>query len=191
MLMIRFQRIGRKNDPAFRIAVLDKASGPKAGKYVDLVGTYNPKTKAVTLKPEAIKSWMSKGAQVSPSLHNLLVKEGVVEGAKTARVVSQANLGKNIAKKAAEDAAAATKAAEEAAKAEVAAKAAAEAAKAAEATAPEVETAPEAPSEDLSATDPAPAEMTVEAPADVVAEAEAAPAVEEGAEVPSEKIPVA
>ena len=179
--MIRFQRIGRKNDPAFRIAVLDKASGPKAGKYVDLVGTYNPKTKAVTLKPEAIKSWMSKGAQVSPSLHNLLVKEGVVEGAKTARVVSQANLGKNIAKKAAEDAAAATKAAEEAVKAEAAAKAAAEAAKEAQASAPEVETAPEAPSE----------EMTVEAPAYVVAEAEAAPAVEEGAEVPSEQVPVA
>src|SRR6266403_2975778 len=118
MLMIRFQRIGRKNDPAFRIAVLEKASGPKAGKYVDLVGTYNPKTKAVTLKPEAIKDWMGKGAQVSPSLHNLLVKEGVVEGAKSAKVVSQANLGKNIAKKAAEDAAAAAKAAADEAKAQ-------------------------------------------------------------------------
>ena len=58
MLMIRFQRIGRKNDPAFRIAVLPKAAGPKAGSYVDLVGTYNPKTKAVTLKPDAIKDWI-------------------------------------------------------------------------------------------------------------------------------------
>lgn len=174
--MIRFQRIGRKNDPAFRIAVLDKASGPKAGKYVDLVGTYNPKTKAVTLKPEAIKSWMSKGAQVSPSLHNLLVKEGVVDAPKTARVVSQANLGKNIAKKAADDAAAAEKAAQEAVKAEAAAKAEAEAA----AAAPEVETAPEAPAEE---------EVTVEAPADVVAEAEAAPAAEETAEAAAEEVP--
>ena len=155
--MIRFQRIGRKNDPAFRIAVLDKASGPKAGKYVDLVGTYNPKTKAVTLKPDAIKKWMSQGAQVSPSLHNLLVKEGVIEGAKTSRVVSQVNLGKNIAKKAAEEAAAAEKAAAEAAKAEAAA------AKAAE------EAAVEAPIEEA----PAQEEITVEAPAEVVAEAEA------------------
>lgn len=82
MLMIRFQRIGRKNDPAFRIVVLEKASGPKAGKYADLVGTYNPKTKAVTLQPERIKDWMAKGAQVSPSLHNLLVSQGVIEGKK-------------------------------------------------------------------------------------------------------------
>ena len=152
--MIRFQRIGRKNDPAFRIAVLDKASGPKAGKYVDLVGTYNPKTKAVTLKPEAIKKWMSQGAQVSPSLHNLLVKEGVIEGAKTSRVVSQVNLGKNIAKKAAEEAAAAEKAAAEAAKAEAAAAKAAEEAAA-------------APAEEVAE------EITVEAPEEVVAEAEA------------------
>jgi small subunit ribosomal protein S16 len=170
MLMIRFQRIGRKNDPAFRIAVLDKASGPKAGKYVDLVGTYNPKTKAVTLKPEAIKKWMSQGAQVSPSLHNLLVKEGVIEGAKTARVVSQVNLGKNIAKKAAEEAAAAEKAAVEAAKAAEAVAKAAEEAATAEAEAP-VEEAP------------AQEEITVEAPAEVVAEAESSE------EAPSDETP--
>lgn len=94
MLMIRFQRIGRKNDPAFRIVVLEKTSGPKAGKYVDLVGTYNPKTKAVTLKPERIREWMGKGAQPSDSLHNLLLKEGVLEGGKKA-VVSKKNLEKN------------------------------------------------------------------------------------------------
>lgn len=80
--MIRFQRIGRKNDPAFRMLVLEKASGPKAGKYVDLVGTYNPKTKAVTLQPERIKDWVAKGAQVSPSLMNLLISKGVFEGKK-------------------------------------------------------------------------------------------------------------
>jgi small subunit ribosomal protein S16 len=114
MLMIRFQRIGRKNDAAFRIAVLEKTAGPKAGKYVDLVGTYNPKTKATTLKADAIKEWMTKGAQVSPSVHNLLVKEGVLTGPKTAKVVRQSELGKNIAKKKAEEEAAAAKAAEEA-----------------------------------------------------------------------------
>lgn len=80
--MIRFQRIGRKNDAAFRIAVLEKASGPKAGKYVDLVGTYNPKTKATTLKSDAILDWMKKGAQLSPSVHNLLINKGVIEGKK-------------------------------------------------------------------------------------------------------------
>lgn len=135
--MIRFQRIGRKNDPAFRIVVLEKASGPKAGTYVELVGTYNPKTKASTFKPESIKAWMAKGAQVSPSVHNLLVKEGVIEGEKTAKVVSKVNLEKNIAKKKAEEEAAAAKA-EEARKAEEA-----KAAEAAAAPAPK-----EAPAED-------------------------------------------
>lgn len=159
--MIRFQRIGRKNDAAFRIAVLEKTAGPKAGSYVDLVGTYNPKTKATTLKPDAIKDWMNKGAQVSPSVHNLLVSQGVIEGAKTAKVVKQSELGKNIAKKKAEEEAAAAKAAEEKAAAEAEAAAAAESAPAEDA-----EPAPEAPA--------APEEAAPEAPAEE-APAEAAP----------------
>ena len=186
--MIRFQRIGRKNDPAFRIAVLDKASGPKAGKYVDLVGTYNPKTKAVTLKPEAITSWMSKGAQLSPSLHNLLVKEGIVSGAKSSKVVSKVNLEKNIKAKADADAKEAAAKAEADAKAAAAAATEAAAAKLAQAeaaAAPEAEVAPEAPIE-------AAQEVTVEATPEVASEAEAAPAVEEapaGEEAPVEVSP--
>lgn len=171
MLMIRFQRIGRKNDPAFRIVVLEKTSGPKAGSYVDLVGTYNPKTKQVTLKPDAILSWMGKGAQVSPSLHNLLVKEGVLEGKKFA-VVSKKNLEKNQGKVEKAGAAAPATAAVET--------------PATEATA---ETVPE----DASGSE----EVTVEAPAEMEAtvEAEAEPAPEEvaaseEAPVPAEEAPV-
>jgi small subunit ribosomal protein S16 len=141
MLMIRFQRIGRKNDPAFRMAVLPKTAGPKAGKYIDLVGSYNPKTKAMTADGDKIKSWIANGAQVSPSLMNLLVSKGVVEGTKQA-VIPKKTLEKHIAKRKAEEEAAAAKAAEEAAKAAAAAKAAEEAA-AAEAAA-----AVEAPAED-------------------------------------------
>lgn len=95
--MIRFQRIGRKNDPAFRMVVLPKTAGPKAGAYVDLVGTYNPKTKAFTASGERIQEWMAKGAQVSPSLMNLLIEKGVLEGKKFA-VVSKKNLEKNVKK---------------------------------------------------------------------------------------------
>jgi small subunit ribosomal protein S16 len=159
MLMIRFQRIGRKNDPAFRIVVLEKSSGPKAGNYVDLVGTYNPKTKAVTLKPELVREWMAKGAQVSPSLHNLLVKEGVLEGKKFS-VVSKKNLEKNKKEEApAEAAAPAEEAAAEApAEEEVTVEAPAEMEASVEA---EAEPAPEeAPAEEA----PAPAEAEAEAP---------------------------
>jgi len=169
MLMIRFQRIGRKNDPAFRIAVLPKSAGPKAGKYVDLVGTYNPKTKATTLKADAIKDWMGKNAQVSPSLHNLLVKEGVIDAPKTAKVVSKTELEKNIAKKKAEEEAAAAKAAEDAAKAAADAKAAEEAAAAAAEAAEATPAAEEAaPAEE--------APVAEEAPAATETPAEEAPA---------------
>ena len=145
MLMIRFQRIGRKNDASFRMAVLEKTAGPKAGKYVDLVGTYNPKTKQITYKAEKIQDWIRKGAQVSPSLKNLLIKNGVLTGEKAA-VISKKNLEKNVAKKKAEEEAAAAKAAEEAAKAEAAAPAEEEA-PVAEA-APEEASAEEAPAEE-------------------------------------------
>ena len=142
MLMIRFQRIGRKNDAAFRMAVLPKTSGPKAGKYVDLVGTYNPKTKAMTVDGDKIKTWISQGAQVSPSLMNLLVSKGVVEGTKSAKVVSKKNLEKNIKAKAIADAKEAeAKAIADAKAAEAEAKAKAEA-EAAAAEAPVVEEAP-------------------------------------------------
>jgi len=82
MLMIRFQRIGRRNDPSFRMVVTEKTAGPKAGKFIDLVGTYNPKTKAMTVKADRIKHWIGNGAQVSPSLMNLLIKQDILTGKK-------------------------------------------------------------------------------------------------------------
>lgn len=114
--MIRFQRIGRRNDPAFRIVVLEKTSGPKAGNNVEVVGTYNPKTKAFQADGEKIKGWIAKGAQVSDSLKNLLISKGVLEGKKVA-VVSKTNLEKNKKEEApaVEEVAAEAPAAEEAA----------------------------------------------------------------------------
>jgi small subunit ribosomal protein S16 len=96
MLMIRMQRTGRTNDPAFRIVALEKTSSPKAGKYTDLLGTYNPKTKALTIAADRVKDWMGKGAQLSPSLSNLLINKKVIEGKKVnvlpkkTRIVSEA-----------------------------------------------------------------------------------------------------
>lgn len=80
MLKIRFQRVGRKNDASFRIVVTEHTSGPKSGKNVEQIGSYNPKTKAITLDKERAAHWMGVGAQLSDSLHNLFIKEGVIEG---------------------------------------------------------------------------------------------------------------
>jgi small subunit ribosomal protein S16 len=82
MLMIRFQRIGRTNDPAFRIAVLEKERAAKAGNIVELLGTYNPRSKALTLNEEHVKEWIRKGAQPTDSIRNLLINKGVIEGKK-------------------------------------------------------------------------------------------------------------
>jgi small subunit ribosomal protein S16 len=82
MLMIRFQRIGRTNDPAFRIVVLEKERAAKSGCITDQVGTYNPRTKALTLDTDRVKEWISKGAQPTGTVHNLLISKGVIEGKK-------------------------------------------------------------------------------------------------------------
>ena len=82
MLMIRFQRIGRTNDPAFRIVVLEKERAAKTGSIVELLGTYNPRSKALTLDEESVKEWMSKGAQPTDSIRNLLINKGIIEGKK-------------------------------------------------------------------------------------------------------------
>lgn len=80
--MIRFQRIGRTNDPAFRIAVLEKERAAKSGSVVKLLGTYNPRSKALTLDEKAVKDWIAKGAQPTDSIRNLLINKGVIEGKK-------------------------------------------------------------------------------------------------------------
>jgi len=82
MLTIRFQRVGRKNDPAFRIVVLEKARSPKAGNPLEVLGSHNPKTKHTVIKDERVKHWLSKGAQLSGTVNNLLITKGVIQGKK-------------------------------------------------------------------------------------------------------------
>lgn len=104
MLMIRFQRTGRSNDPAFRIVVLEKERAAQAGNIVELLGTYNPKSKALTLNEESVKSWVAKGAQPTDSIRNLLITKGVIEG-KKANVLPKKSPQKSEAKLAEEKAA--------------------------------------------------------------------------------------
>jgi len=80
MLKIRLQRIGRKNDPSFRVVVTEHTRGPKSEKHVDRVGFYNPKTKEQKLDADKIKHWISNGAQASGTVHNMLLKAGIIEG---------------------------------------------------------------------------------------------------------------
>ncbi|QSH39432.1 30S ribosomal protein S16 [Candidatus Kaiserbacteria bacterium] len=88
MLKIRLQRIGRKNDPSFRVVVTEHTRGPKSEKHVDRVGFYNPKTKEQKLDEVRIKHWIENGAQASGTVHNMLVKAGIIK-ADTINVLPQ------------------------------------------------------------------------------------------------------
>ena len=78
MLKILLQRIGRKNDPAFRVVLTNSKNSTKSGKFLEIVGTYNPKTKEKSFKEDRIKYWISKGAKTSDTVHNFLVDQKVI-----------------------------------------------------------------------------------------------------------------
>jgi len=78
MLTIRFSRLGKKNKPFYRIIISEKHKSPKS-KHLELLGHYNPHTKAASIKSERVQYWLDKGATVSNSVFNLLVKEGVIK----------------------------------------------------------------------------------------------------------------
>lgn len=81
MLKLRLKRVGRKHDPSFRIVVIE-SSKPAKGRYLEAVGFYNPRLKELELNKDRASYWISNGAQPTPVVHNILVKEGVIEGEK-------------------------------------------------------------------------------------------------------------
>lgn len=82
MLKIRLQRIGRKNDPSFRAVLTDSKNSTKSGRFLEILGTYNPKAGEKKLDTERMKYWMSKGAQCSGTMHNFLIHDKVIAGKK-------------------------------------------------------------------------------------------------------------
>ncbi len=84
MLSIRFFRTGKKNQPFFKIVVTDRRNAPRGGRFLEIVGFYNPITKEKQLKQERIQYWLGVGAQPSDTVHNLLIKEGILTGEKVA-----------------------------------------------------------------------------------------------------------
>ena len=70
MLKIKLTRVGRKNQPAYRIVVNERRD-KRDGKYVEQLGFYNPVTKELTLDQEAYKTWITKGAQPTPTVASL------------------------------------------------------------------------------------------------------------------------
>lgn len=82
MLTMRLQRIGRKNEPHYRVVVTDSRNAPKSGKFIEIVGSYNPKLGNVQLAKDRISHWIGNGTQMSDTVHNFFVDQGLVAGRK-------------------------------------------------------------------------------------------------------------
>ena len=82
MITIRLQRRGRKNDPSFRVIVVDSKKKSKTGNYLEMVGSYDPRVNRVDLKGERILEWIKNGATTSGTVHNLLVSNKIIDAKK-------------------------------------------------------------------------------------------------------------
>lgn len=89
MLKIRLQRVGRKNHAAFRVVVAEHARAAKKSNFVEILGSYNPHGGVVTLNNERVSYWLGKGAQASDTVHNFLVKKGILNAKKKAAFAVQ------------------------------------------------------------------------------------------------------
>ncbi len=75
---IRLARVGSKKNPIYRVVVADSRS-PRDGKFIEIVGRYNPQTQPSTidLDEAKLRDWISKGAQPSDSVRRLMKAKGL------------------------------------------------------------------------------------------------------------------
>ncbi len=80
MVRIRLRRVGLKHQPSYRIIAADKEA-PRDGRFLEILGYYNPRTQPSTidLKEDRLFDWMSKGAQPSESVVQLLKSVGALD----------------------------------------------------------------------------------------------------------------
>jgi small subunit ribosomal protein S16 len=78
MVRIRLRKMGLKHQPYYRIVVADRES-PRDGRFLEVVGTYNPRTEPSTIlvEEERVYYWLGKGAQPSESVVRLFTQIGL------------------------------------------------------------------------------------------------------------------
>ena len=82
MLTMRLQRVGKKNQPSYRIVLAEKHRSATK-KIVELLGHYNPRTKEFGIKnEERLKTLVSRHIELSATLRNLLITKGLITGEK-------------------------------------------------------------------------------------------------------------
>ena len=79
MVRIRLRRVGSKHQPSFRLVAIDREA-PRDGRFLELLGQYNPRTEPATILVEEARvfHWLSQGAQPSESVAQLLSQVGTL-----------------------------------------------------------------------------------------------------------------
>jgi small subunit ribosomal protein S16 len=79
MVKIRLRRTGAKKQPHYRVVVADSKS-PRDGKFIEVIGNYNPRTEPPTVEIDAERAlyWLSVGAQPSEAVRQMLDKMGIM-----------------------------------------------------------------------------------------------------------------
>jgi|TARA_B110000444_G_scaffold255807_1_gene290913 small subunit ribosomal protein S16 len=78
MLKIRLKKIGRKNQPCYRIVAMDSRT-KRDGRAIEELGFFNPITDETHFKNEQIINRLKQGAQVTDTVRNLLIKNRIIE----------------------------------------------------------------------------------------------------------------
>ena len=83
MVKIRLRRMGRRNRPFYRVVVSDSRS-PRDGRFIEIIGHYNPLTDPATVSIDEEKAlkWLRSGAQPTDTVRSLLNKLGIMEKVK-------------------------------------------------------------------------------------------------------------
>jgi len=80
MVKIRLRRMGAKKQPTYRFVVADSRA-PRDGRFIEILGHYNPRTEPKTLEVNAdkAKEWLAKGAQPSETVRRLFAEKGIMD----------------------------------------------------------------------------------------------------------------
>ena len=78
---MRLTRVGSKKNPIYRVVVADSRS-PRDGRFIEIVGRYNPQTQPSTIELDEpkVREWLDKGAQPSDAVARLLKAKNLVAG---------------------------------------------------------------------------------------------------------------
>ena len=90
MVRLRLRRMGAKKAPFYRVVAAD-ASSPRDGRFIEVLGHYNPtkNPQIIELKEDRVMYWLGVGAQPSETVRSLFRKKGMLQKAHEARLAAR------------------------------------------------------------------------------------------------------